>query len=221
MKTGDYKTAGLLESSVRSPGSQAVFTLPEGRLALLKSFLSSAPSVGLLALTLVLVSAPAPADTGPDPRTAFWEQLSRLCGSRFEGYSSFPPDPDHSFAGKLLVATVETCTADEIRIPFAVGEDRSRTWILTRSAEGLSLKHDHRHEDGSPDEITMYGGWAAGRGTAWSQSFSADEHTRSLIPEAATNVWTLSLAPDGGSLTYSLTRHSQPRFEATLEAAEP
>ena len=192
----------------------------------MKIFLSSATSVGLLASTLFLVSAflvsgLAPAYGEPDPRTAFWEELSRLCGSRFEGYSSFPPDPDHSLAGKLLVATVETCTADEIRIPFAVGEDRSRTWILTRSAGGLSLEHDHRHEDGSPDEITMYGGWATGRGTALSQSFAADEHTRDLIPEAATNVWTLSLAPDGASLTYALARHSQPRFEATLAAAKP
>jgi hypothetical protein len=24
--------------------------------------------------------------------------------------------------------------------------------------EGLQLKHDHRHEDGTPDEVTMYGG---------------------------------------------------------------
>ena len=61
----------------------------------------------------------------------------------------------------------------------------------------------------------MYGGWATADGGARSQSFAADEHTRGLIPEAATNVWQLRLSVDG-DLTYYLERHSEPRFEATL-----
>ena len=138
---------------------------------------------------------------------------------------SFPRDPEHDFAGKLLVAEVATCSENEIRVPFAVGEDRSRTWIFTLSqselhGERVLLKHDHRHEDGTPDEITMYGGWSAG-GTAWSQAFPADEQTSELIPAAATNVWTITLDPEGGSLTYSLKRHSEPRFEATLRRRGP
>lgn len=151
-----------------------------------------------------------------DSRSTFFDNIASLCGTVFEGYSSFPSDPEHSFAGKLLVATVASCTDDEIRIPFWVGENQSRTWILTRTSEGLLLKHDHRHEDGTPDEITMYGGWATREGNAGSQSFPADAHTRQLIPEAATNVWTLSLSEDGAALTYDLERHSEPRFRATL-----
>lgn len=169
----------------------------------------------LIPVLLVVTLAPVAAGAS-DARDEFFENIANLCGSSFEGYSSFPPDPDHAFAGQLLVATVASCSASEIRVPFVVGENRSRTWILTRSDRGLSLKHDHRHEDGTPDEITMYGGWAGEEGSAWSQSFAADEHTRELIPAAATNVWTLSLAPDGSGLTYALERHSKPRFEATL-----
>jgi hypothetical protein len=166
---------------------------------------------------LVLLAATvASGNDGPSPRDAFFHRIASLCGSAFEGYSSFPPDPDHSFAGRLLVATVSVCTENEIRIPFAVGEDQSRTWILTRDDRGLLLKHDHRHEDGTPDEITMYGGWATEGGAERSQSFAADEHTAQLIPEAATNVWRLSLSADGRELTYYLERHSEPRFEATL-----
>ncbi len=147
---------------------------------------------------------------------AFFDNIASLCGAVFEGYSSFPSDPEHSFAGKLLVATVASCTDDEIRIPFWVGENRSRTWILTRTSNGLLLKHDHRHEDGTPDEITMYGGWATTEGSPTSQSFPADVHTQELIPEASTNVWTLLLSADGTALTYDLQRNSEPRFRATL-----
>jgi hypothetical protein len=176
-----------------------------------RSTVSRAALVPLL--LLIAASAPLAAE---DARELFFERIAGLCGSVYEGFSSFPTDPGDAFAGKLLVATVSSCTEEEIRIPFAVGEDRSRTWILTRSGEGLLLQHDHRLDDGSPDEVTMYGGWAVDGGSATSQSFAADDHTKALIPEAATNVWTLALSEDGEQLTYSLERHAQPRFRATL-----
>ena len=121
-------------------------------------------------------------EAGNDSRERFFEALAGWCGATFEGQSSFPPEGP--FAGQLLVATIAECSENELRVPFAVGEDHSRTWIITRGSEGLLLKHDHRHEDGTPDEITMYGGWATGEGSALSQSFAADEHTKALIPEA-------------------------------------
>ncbi|MBL8519014.1 MAG: hypothetical protein JNM76_18790 [Betaproteobacteria bacterium] len=140
-----------------------------------------------------------------------------LCGARFEGESVLPRDPGDSFAGKKLVATLATCGESEIRVPFAVGEDRSRTWLITRTPNGLQLKHDHRHADGTPDKITMYGGLARAGGSADQQAFAADAHTAKLIPEAATNVWTLTLFPDGQSLTYYLERNDKPRFKAVLK----
>lgn len=153
----------------------------------------------------------------------FFAALQAQCGARYVGASRFPPDPNHDFAGKVLVAEIKSCQPDEIRIPFAVGEDRSRTWILRREADGLSWKHDHRHADGSPDAVTMYGGMATAGGTALQQAFAADAYTAALLPAAATNVWTVTLAADGSTLTYHLARHGQPRYEAVLhrQPAQP
>ncbi|MFZ5843875.1 MAG: hypothetical protein ACOY3E_13370 [Pseudomonadota bacterium] len=169
-----------------------------------------------LAMTGTAVSADEAAD-------GFFAALRAQCGARYVGASGFPLDPSHDFAGKVLIAEIRSCQPDEIRIPFAVGEDRSRTWILRREADGLSWKHDHRHADGSPDAVTMYGGMATAGGTALQQAFAADAYTAALLPAAATNVWTVTLAADGSTLTYHLARHGQPRYEAVLhrQPAQP
>lgn len=151
-----------------------------------------------------------------DSQDAFFQQIAGLCGSRFTGQASFPEDPGDAWRGKNLVAFIETCDADEIRIPFSVGEDHSRTWILRRVEGGLQLQHDHRHADGTPDEVTLYGGTTLSAGSHLVQSFPADAYTADLIPEAATNEWFLSLSEDGTELTYYLERHAQPRFRAVL-----
>ena len=147
---------------------------------------------------------------------AFFAQVSSFCGERFTGRASFPEDPGDAWRGKDLVAYIETCNEDEIRIPFSVGEDRSRTWILRRVTGGLQLKHDHHHADGTPDEVTMYGGTTLSGGTHLAQSFPADAYTADLIPEAATNEWFLSFSEDTSELTYYLERHGQPRFRVIL-----
>ena len=105
---------------------------------------------------------------------------------------------------------VRECFDNEIRVPFHVGEDRSRTWIFTRTADGLRLKHDHRHEDGSEDEVTQYGGDTADQGNAMLQEFRADAFTAGLIPEAATNVWTVEIHP-GHMYAYALRREGTDR----------
>ncbi len=149
-------------------------------------------------------------------KTAFFNNLSSLCGQVFTGHSTYPDDPDHDFAGQLLVADFAVCTDQQIRIKFAVGEDHSRTWIVTQSEQGLLLKHDHRHADGTPDEITNYGGWANETGGSWRQYFAADTETASLIPAASTNVWMLHYDPDTQVLTYDLQRNNLPRYQAQL-----
>ena len=67
----------------------------------------------------------------------------------------------------------------------------------------------------------VWGDRATRDGSALSQSFPADEHTRKLLPEAATNVWTLTLDPERAELTYYLERHGKPRFEAALVRSVP
>ena len=64
---------------------------------------------------------------------------------------------------------------------FHVGDDRSRTWVITRTATGLRLKHDHRHRDGSEDKVTQYGGDSITPATATRQEFPADAFTKALL----------------------------------------
>ena len=168
-------------------------------------------------------NTPRPASTPQqDARVAFMRNLRALCGQSFEGATDFPRDnPEHPLAGRRLVMRVATCGEREIRIPFEVAEDRSRTWILTLSDAGLLFKHDHRHADGTPDEITNYGGYAATGGTAHMQRFPADEHTARLIPEAATNVWTLQIDTENRRFMYQLERHNQLRYRAYFDLSRP
>lgn len=106
-------------------------------------------------------------------------------------------------------------------IPFHVADDRSRTWILTRTRSGLRLKHDHRHRDGSEDDLTQYGGDARSPGTATSQEFHADAHTVNLLPEAVTNVWTIEIQP-GRTFAYALRREgTDRRFRVEFDLTRP
>jgi hypothetical protein len=178
--------------------------------------------VTALVSALVMLSATALGDasaasTQLKTQVAFFENLKKLCGQQFEGKTVFPEDNVHPLAGKKLTISVETCREKEIHIPFRVGEDKSRTWILTLTAEGLLFKHDHRHADGTPDKVTMYGGLAAPSGTPYMQSFPADAETVRLIPEAATNIWTIQLDPEKQKFRYYLERHKEPRYEAVFD----
>lgn len=146
----------------------------------------------------------------------FFDQLAALCGSRFVGEMTFPTEGQDSFKGKQLVAEFNQCDKQQLRVHFAVGEDTSRTWVFTKTKKSLSLKHDHRHADGSPDEMTNYGGDSDGFGSSFMQSFPADKFTQELIPAASTNVWSVSISEDQKQLTYHLQRHNKPRFTAVL-----
>ena len=160
---------------------------------------------------------------------AFFERLSALCGKAFEGRIVSPPvEADASFAGKRLVMHVRECTDDLIRIPFHVGDDRSRTWVITRTAGGLRLKHDHRHEDGSEDKLTQYGGDTNAEGTAARQEFPADAFSKALfvrekIPQSSTNVWAMEVHP-GRIFAYELRRPDRffrVEFDLSMPVAAP
>ena len=152
----------------------------------------------------------------PNAATVFFQNVRKLCGQRFEGATEFPKDePGHPLAGKKLTISVEQCSESEIRIPLQAGEDKSRTWILTLRDGRLLLKHDHRHADGTPDKVTMYGGWSA-EGDANRRRFHADTETAKLIPEAATNIWTMEIDAGREQFIYALERHGQPRYKAVF-----
>ncbi|MCH7489265.1 MAG: hypothetical protein IID05_01100 [Gemmatimonadetes bacterium] len=156
-----------------------------------------------------------------DAQDVFWASLQSLCGQAFAGTLVESVPPDSSFDGEELVMHVRECEEDVVRVPFHVGDDRSRTWVISRTPNGLRLKHDHRHEDGTEDEVTQYGGDTVGPGSAERQEFSADAHTATLVPSAANNVWTLEIRP-GEMFVYALRREgAERRFRVEFDLSQP
>ncbi len=165
-----------------------------------------------------------PTPVPPVPADEFWIRLTGLCGKAFEGRVVEAPAGDTAFANRTLVMHVRDCGADSIRIPFHVGTDRSRTWVITRSEGGLRLKHDHRHANGSPDSVTQYGGDARLTGSPGAMEFPADSFTAALIPPARSNVWTIEVDPDRRRFSYALRREGTDRrfrVEFDLSRAVP
>ena len=69
--------------------------------------------------------------------------LLPLCGQTFEGRMVVgTSESDADFGAQRMLMHVRQCSDDEIRIPFHVGDDHSRTWVLTRSEAGVRLKHE-------------------------------------------------------------------------------
>ena len=156
---------------------------------------------------------------------AFWQALQQHCGKAYEGQVVAAPANDTVFKNKTLLMHVRACSDDRIRIPFVVGSDRSRTWVITKQQTGLLLKHDHRHSDGKPDSLTMYGGYTTNSGMTTMQFFPADRETTDLLPAAAGNVWWIELVPNS-HFTYNLRRLGTDRlfsirFDLTKSVAAP
>ena len=180
-------------------------------------------------------TAPTPEAEAPAPAPAdqFHARLKSLCGQAFAGRVAVdtPATPGpNPFADKPLVMHVRGCGDDELRVPFHVGDDRSRTWVITRIDGGsddarLRLKHDHRHEDGSDDASTMYGGDSVAPGTAERQEFPVDQYSIDLFASAGntasqTNTWAMELRP-GQEFVYELARPGGRLFRVEFDLTKP
>ncbi|GGW71801.1 hypothetical protein DFQ11_107144 [Winogradskyella epiphytica] len=140
----------------------------------------------------------------------FWEQLKAHCGQVYEGEITAGGVAGDGFMGEKLVMHVRSCDTNDIRIPFFVGEDRSRTWVLHMNEDKIiRLKHDHRKPDGSDDDLTQYGGTSSNVGLSNIQVFPADSYTSEILPAASTNIWWFTI--DETSLTYNLRRIGSDR----------
>lgn len=164
----------------------------------------------------------------PAPQEAFFERLSALCGQAFAGRVAVDtpaPAGTDPFAGKPLVMHVRECNERSVRIPFHVGDDRSRTWVVTRIGGGLRLKHDHRHADGGSDAVTMYGGDTVGAGTASRQQFPVDAQSQAMFSREGrtvsnTNVWALEIEP-ARVFVYELARPGGRLFRVEFDLGKP
>lgn len=177
-------------------------------------------SVLLAGLAGCALRSTASAPTPPE-FDRFWTELSALCGQRFAGTVTEGNASDSAFVRGPLAMHVADCLDTEIRIPFTVGNDASRTWVISRSAGGLRLTHLHLHPDGTEDSVSRYGGVTTGPGSAVRQEFPADSFTAALLPAARGNVWTLEIEP-GVRFAYALRRTgTDRRFRADFDLRRP
>jgi hypothetical protein len=170
---------------------------------------------GLQPLTLV-------AHPTGDTVDAWWERVQSLCGQAFEGHLVRAPEGDETFRDKRVVMHVRDCSAERIRIPLVIDEDRSRTWVLTRRDGRIELKHDHRHRDGSSEAMTMYGGTSSNAGSADTQMFPAGDLTRDAIPGSGLrSVWLIEVHP-GERFVYAANRVGTERgFQVDFDLTRP
>lgn len=159
----------------------------------------------------------APADT-------FFQRMSTLCGKSFAGKLIAGNESDTSFATADLRAHARECSEREIRIAFDVGDDGSRTWIITRTDGGLRLKHRHMLKDGTEDPVSQYGGDTVSGGTASRQEFPVDAYSQAMFTKEGrevsnTNVWAFEVEP-GQALVYELARPGR-LFRVSFDLAKP
>lgn len=178
-------------------------------------------NIFLFGLTATLIACEAPqTDIKSNPQDAFFDNLSQLCGNSYNGKVTSADPQDEDWIKEVLTIHIRDCSETEIKIPLHVGANRSRTWIISKTDTGLSLKHDHRHEDGEPDAVSLYGGDTATKGTALEQAFPVDDFSKELfrregLEVSMTNVWTVTLDP-GQTFTYGLKRENRD-FKAQID----
>lgn len=173
---------------------------------------------------LLLLSSPA---YGADaPSAEFLARVAAMCGTAYSGriVANEPAQPDDAFVGKVLVMHVRTCEPGRVLVPFHVGDDHSRTWVLTLQGDRLRLKHDHRHADGSEDEITQYGGDSTAPGTATRQEFPVDQFSIDLFNRtgravSTVNTWAMEVVP-GQTFTYELARPTGRLFRVEFDLTQ-
>ncbi|WP_229956367.1 hypothetical protein [Parasphingorhabdus litoris] len=191
-----------------------------------------------LAMTLSACEPSAP-PTAPDPspQDIYFERLSLLCNKAYPGQLVTNQEADAEMAGQPMIMHVATCDQNQIQIPFHIANadgtwNRSRTWIITRTEGGLRLKHRHRHEDGSLDAVTNYGGDTASEGTEIRQEFPVDQESITLfeaegLDQSVTNTWAVEVSPPGeqeARFAYELRRPETADarfFRVEFDLAEP
>lgn len=181
----------------------------------------------LLAISVLLLVKPAFSAEAPlvsiPTHDVFFDNIAKHCGKAYQGKVTVDNAPSSRFANKPLIMHVRKCDKSQLQVPFHVGDDASRTWIISKTGSGLSLKHDHRHKDGSFDKSTMYGGHTVDAGWSQMQSFPADQYSKELfveqgIPQSVGNTWQMYIYPE--KFTYRLIRQGR-EFRVDFDLTKP
>lgn len=177
----------------------------------------------LLALSLTACDRETPAHVAAGD---FIANVQPYCGAAYEGTVVSDDPQDETWRDETIIADFRTCTPDGLRIPLHVGDDHSRTWLVALNDDGrLALRHQHNHQDGTPDVLTLYGGKSSGASTATRQVFPADRKSMDLfkaegIPDSRHNVWSMEIHPDEDKFAYQLKRPGR-FFRVEFDLTQP
>lgn len=153
------------------------------------------------------------------PQATFIESLAAHCGQAYEGAIIQRPEGDQLFQGdEVLTADFRECTDQEVKIAFHVADNRSRTWVLTPTTAGIDLRHDHRHEDGSPEPNTWYGAHTQALGTAVRQEFLREP--RPGAEDAPVSGWAIEIVPNE-RYTYGTIRDGEWSYRLDFDLTTP
>ena len=133
-----------------------------------------------------------------EEQLAFWERMEENCGNAYDGElaDATPYYAEDFEQVDQIRIHIRECSDELIHTSLHVNEDHSRNLMLTREQGTLQLKHDHRYEDGTEEEISQYGGLAPKPGLSRRQIFEADSHTADILPDRFDNFWFLDFMDD-------------------------
>lgn len=152
---------------------------------------------------------------------AFVANLARFCGQSFAGRQVFLAEGRQSWADRSMTIHFSLCEEGQINVQFHMDEDHSRTWMFMEEEGRLRFRHDHRHPDGTPEDITLYGGYSDKLGTPFTQNFPADEFTCEQIPTSCNATWTVSISEDLSTYSYQLKNFGELLFQADFNLVDP
>ena len=158
----------------------------------------------------------------PNNQVEFFKHFKKLEGRRYAGKEIFIAEGKDSWAALELEIYVREYTDTIIYIPFRVGDNKSRPWmIIMEKGNKLRFRHDHRHEDGTPEDLNLYGGYATEEGTSIKQFFPADEFTCKMLDRIRDNEWIVEFSEDLTKFYYSLRKKGELIITVEFDLSTP
>ena len=187
--------------------------------------------INIYLLSAFIISALIASCGGPVQQTnefektvndTFYERFRELVGEKFSGHQVYIREDMESWSDLELVMYVREFHHNVIYIPFRVGDNTSRTWTLYREADSrIRLRHDHRHDDGSPEDLTLYGGYTSHGSDEYTQIFPADAYTCNMLQAICDNEWTMMFNKDLTTFSYILKKAGELIFQADFDLTKP
>jgi hypothetical protein len=154
-------------------------------------------------------SSQAQSNQAQSNQDKFFDSVKALCGQAFSGGIVEDTSNSDAYRGRKFMLHIRDCSATQIKMPLHIDDNSSRILILTKGEDNILLQHDHRHHDGTSDDLTLYGGFTTDAGSANAQAFpeSAEsiEITKAHAPTRTwPSVWSIIVSFD--NIVYQVVR---------------